>query len=101
MFSGIIDVFRKTYNRDGVAGFYRGLTAICGSVFVYRGLYFGLFDFGKALVPSSNMFAMFGVSYMTTILAGLATYPFDTVQRRMMMTSCQEFKYRGPFHCAK
>ena len=31
---------------------------------------------------------------------GLASYPIDTIRRRMMMTSGQAVKYRSSMHCA-
>jgi solute carrier family 25 (adenine nucleotide translocator) protein 4/5/6/31 len=36
-----------------------------------------------------------------TIAAGLASYPFDTVRRRMMMTSGEAVKYRDATHCLR
>ena len=33
-----------------------------------------------------------------TITAGLASYPIDTVRRRMMMTSGEAVKYSSSFH---
>lgn len=30
---------------------------------------------------------------------GLASYPIDTIRRRMMMTSGQAVKYKSSFHC--
>ena len=43
-FSGIIDVYVKTIRADGVRGLYRGFGISCSCIFIYRGLYFGLFD---------------------------------------------------------
>lgn len=35
-------------------------------------------------------------------MAGIIlTYPSDTVRRRMMMTSCQDYKYDGFFDCCR
>lgn len=36
---------------------------------------------------------------MITNGAGLASYPIDTVRRRMMMTSGEAVKYSGSFQC--
>lgn len=38
---------------------------------------------------------------MVTITAGFASYPFDTVRRRMMMTSGEAVKYRNSWDCFK
>ena len=48
-FSGIIDVYVKTVRSDGVRGLYRGFCISCACIFIYRGLYFGLFDSIKPL----------------------------------------------------
>ena len=36
-----------------------------------------------------------------TVAAGLASYPLDTIRRRMMMTSGEAVKYRSSLHCAQ
>ena len=48
-FSGIVDVYVKTIKADGVRGLYRGFGISCCCIFIYRGLYFGLFDSLKPL----------------------------------------------------
>lgn len=34
-----------------------------------------------------------------TVSAGLASYPIDTIRRRMMMTSGEAVKYKGSIDC--
>ena len=51
-FTGIVDVFVKTVKADGVRGLYRGFGISCACIFIYRGLYFGLFDSLKPLGES-------------------------------------------------
>ncbi|KAG9104161.1 hypothetical protein FRC06_004798 [Ceratobasidium sp. 370] len=43
-YNGIIDVYRKTVQSDGIAGLYRGFVPSIVGIIVYRGLYFGLYD---------------------------------------------------------
>merc|ERR1712014_305523 len=43
-FNGLIDVYRKTLASDGIGGLYRGFVISCVGIFIYRGLYFGLYD---------------------------------------------------------
>ncbi|MCI53810.1 ADP/ATP carrier protein, partial [Trifolium medium] len=43
-FNGLIDVYRKTFQSDGIAGLYRGFNVSIVGIIVYRGLYFGLYD---------------------------------------------------------
>lgn len=88
-FNGLIDVYRKTLATDGIAGLYRGFSISCVGIIVYRGLYFGLYDSIKPLMPvnlQSNFGATFLLGWAITTGAGLASYPIDTVRRRMMMT---------------
>lgn len=41
---------KKTYVREGISGFYRGFLIGAASLFLYRGLYFGIYDTGKELL---------------------------------------------------
>merc|ERR1711979_153155 len=43
-FNGLIDVYVKTLKSDGIQGLYRGFTISCVGIFIYRGMYFGLYD---------------------------------------------------------
>ena len=53
----------------------------------------------KAL--KDNFYSNFAIGYGVTVLAGLASYPIDTVRRRMMMTSGEAVKYNGSLDCAR
>lgn len=48
-FNGIFDCLAKIYQSDGVKGVYRGCLMGTIGIFVYRGLYFGIFDTGRGL----------------------------------------------------
>jgi len=101
-FNGLIDVYRKTMAIDGIAGLYRGFVVSCVGIVVYRGLYFGLYDSLKPVVLTGNMkdsfIGSFFLGWGITIGAGLASYPLDTVRRRMMMTSGEAVKYNSSMH---
>ncbi|XP_057824827.2 ADP,ATP carrier protein 1, mitochondrial [Cryptomeria japonica] len=98
-FNGLIDVYRKTLKSDGIAGLYRGFNISCVGIIVYRGLYFGMYDSLKPVVLvgdlQNNFLASFLLGWGITIGAGLASYPIDTVRRRMMMTSGEAVKYKS------
>ena len=53
-FTGIIDVYQKTLQSDGIKGLYRGFAISFLGIMVYRGLYFGLFDTLKTLVTCED-----------------------------------------------
>jgi len=101
-FNGLVDVYKKTIASDGVAGLYRGFVISCVGIIVYRGLYFGMFDSLKPVLLTGNMkdsfIASFFLGWGVTIGAGLASYPIDTVRRRMMMTSGEAVKYKSSMH---
>jgi len=94
-------VYRKTLATDGIAGLYRGFVISCVGIVVYRGLYFGMYDSLKPALPAhlrENFLATFLLGWGITIGAGLASYPLDTVRRRMMMTSGEAVKYKSSMH---
>ncbi|KAI4339061.1 hypothetical protein MLD38_024043 [Melastoma candidum] len=98
-FNGLVDVYRKTLQSDGIAGLYRGFNISCVGIIVYRGLYFGMYDSLKPVLLTGNLqdsfFASFALGWLITNGAGLASYPIDTVRRRMMMTSGEAVKYKS------
>ncbi|KAJ6809286.1 ADP,ATP carrier protein 1, mitochondrial-like [Iris pallida] len=98
-FNGLVDVYRKTLKSDGIAGLYRGFNISCVGIIVYRGLYFGLYDSVKPVVLTGKLqdsfLASFALGWVITNGAGLASYPIDTVRRRMMMTSGEAVKYKS------
>lgn len=104
-FNGLVDVYKKTLASDGIAGLYRGFGPSVVGIVVYRGLYFGLYDSLKPVVlvgPLEGSFlASFLLGWVVTTGASTASYPLDTVRRRMMMTSGQAVKYAGAFDCFK
>ena len=81
-------------------GIYRGFTTSCCGVFMYRGLYFGIYE---ALYPYTKNIKRndkkFAINYCISIIAGIASYPFETVRRRQAMTSATDFKYKSSWHC--
>merc|ERR1712198_569939 len=101
--NGLADVYKKTIATDGIAGLYRGFVISCVGIFIYRGLYFGIYDSIKPILLGENAsaFLSFFVGWAVTVGAGLASYPIDTVRRRMMMTSGAAVKYNGSIDCAK
>jgi solute carrier family 25 (adenine nucleotide translocator) protein 4/5/6/31 len=101
-FNGLIDVYSKTLKTDGIVGLYRGFNISCVGIIVYRGLYFGMYDSLKPVLLQGNLKDAFLPSFFLgwgiTIGAGLASYPIDTIRRRMMMTSGEAIKYRSSYH---
>jgi len=100
-YNGLIDVYRKTLKTDGIQGIYRGFVVSCVGIFIYRGMYFGLYDSLKPILlgEDGSAFLSFFLGWAVTIVSGLMSYPIDTVRRRMMMTSGAAVKYSGSWDC--
>lgn len=83
-FTGLIDVYKKTLASDGILGLYRGFVPSVTGVVVYRGLYFGLYDSLKPVLlvgPLQGSFlASFGLGWGVTTVAGIVSYPLDTLR---------------------
>lgn len=98
-FNGLVDVYKKTLASDGISGLYRGFGVSVVGIIVYRGLYFGLYDSLKPVVllgPLQDSFlAAFLLGWVVTTGASTASYPLDSIRRRMMMTSGAAVKYNG------
>ncbi|WRT64396.1 ADP,ATP carrier protein [Kwoniella shivajii] len=98
-FNGLVDVYKKTLASDGIAGLYRGFVPSVVGIIVYRGLYFGLYDSVKPVILvgplEGNFLASFALGWTVTTGAGLASYPLDTIRRRMMMTSGGAVHYKS------
>lgn len=101
-FNGLVDVYKKTLASDGIQGLYRGFVISCVGIFIYRGLYFGLYDTLKPMLLGDNagLGASFLLGWAVTVSSGLVSYPIDTVRRRMMMTSGAAVKYKNSMDCA-
>lgn len=68
-FNGLADVYKKTMASDGIAGLYRGFVISAVGIFIYRGLYFGMYDSFKPLLGQykDNFLVTFGMGWCITI----------------------------------
>eukprot|EP00184_Porphyridium_aerugineum_P008153 CAMPEP_0184692454 /NCGR_PEP_ID=MMETSP0313-20130426/931_1 /TAXON_ID=2792 /ORGANISM="Porphyridium aerugineum, Strain SAG 1380-2" /LENGTH=345 /DNA_ID=CAMNT_0027150287 /DNA_START=69 /DNA_END=1106 /DNA_ORIENTATION=- len=102
-FTGLIDCLSKTVKRGGVGALYQGFGVSVQGIIVYRGAYFGLYDTGKGMLfedeKKASILAKWAVAQTVTALAGVLSYPFDTVRRRLMMQSGGERMYNGTLDC--
>lgn len=97
---------KKIYKSDGAIGLYRGFLISVIGIIAYRASYFGMFDTGKAMLfpnpKQANIFAMWAFAQTVTVSAGIASYPLDTVRRRLMMQSGRgDLLYTGTIDCFK
>jgi len=108
-FNGLLDCLKKTVASSGVGGLYNGIGVSVAGIIPYRGVYFGLFDTLSGLNPyqkdKSNILragSKFGCAQFSAILAGYASYPMDTIRRRLQMQSEKpqaEWIYKGTADC--
>lgn len=102
-FTGLVDVLRKTYQIGGMRALYNGYGISVAGIFAYRAIYFGVFDSYAGIVAGGRKqgkLEKYIVAQTVTVLAGVASYPLDTVRRRLMMQSGKEVKnYSGTIDC--
>lgn len=108
-FNGLGDCLKKTaQGPSGVMGLYNGFGVSVAGIIPYRGVYFGLFDSLMGINPFRNhggvitLLSKFAIAQATAITAGYASYPFDTIRRRLQMQSEKpkaEWMYSGTIDC--
>lgn len=107
-FNGLGDCLKKTVKSGGVGALYNGFGVSVAGIIPYRGVYFGMFDSLIAKNPFKNesgivgLASKFAIAQVTAITAGYASYPFDTVRRRLQMQSEKpkaEWLYTGTLDC--
>jgi len=108
-FNGLIDCLSKTVKSSGIGGLYNGIGVSITGIIPYRGVYFGLFDTLSGYNPfqksESNVLraaSKFGCAQFSAIAAGYASYPLDTVRRRLQMQSEKpkdKWVYQGTMDC--
>ncbi|KAJ2076579.1 ADP/ATP carrier protein [Coemansia sp. RSA 988] len=105
-FTGLGQCISSIYKKDGMSGLYQGFGMSVAGIIVYRAAYFGGYDTLKQVVfgdnKNPNFFASWMVAQFVTVVAGLISYPLDTVRRRLMMQSGRAVKlYTGPIDCMR
>jgi len=108
-FKGLADCLKKTASGPrGVLGLYNGFGVSVAGIIPYRGVYFGLYDSLREKNPWKNdlgvlgLASKFAVAQGTAITAGYASYPFDTIRRRLQMQSekpKEQWVYKGTLDC--
>jgi len=108
-FNGLWDCLKKTASGPGgFFGLYNGFGVSVAGIIPYRGTYFGLYDSLREKNPYKDDYGLMGivskftVAQTTAIAAGYASYPFDTIRRRLQMQSEKpkdQWIYKGTFDC--
>ncbi|XP_018341576.1 PREDICTED: ADP,ATP carrier protein-like [Trachymyrmex septentrionalis] len=104
-FKGITDCIMKIFKSDGFVGLYRGFNVSVQGIVIYRATYFGCYDTVRGMLSdpkSTPLYMNFIIAEIVTTFAGIVSYPFDTVRRRMMMQSGRskaDIMYKNTLDC--
>ena len=108
-FNGLFDCLVKTASGpSGFFGLYNGFGVSVAGIIPYRGVYFGMYDSLARINPFRKdkgligLTSKFVIAQATAITAGYASYPFDTIRRRLQMQSekpKEEWLYKGTVDC--
>jgi len=110
-FSGLYDcMYRTASGPGGFFALYSGFGVSVVGIVGYRGLQLGTFDTITGLNPWKEdkgilgAATTFGAAQTAITIGAAATYPFDTVRRRLQMQSekpVEEHLYKGTMDCFK
>lgn len=106
-FTGLGNCLATICKQDGARGLYQGFFVSIQGIIVYRAAYFGTYDTVKGMLPdpkNTPVVVSWMIAQTVTTGAGIVSYPFDTVRRRMMMQSGrskEERMYKGTIDCWK
>jgi len=108
-FNGLSDCLMKTMKGPaGVMGLYNGFGVSVVGIVPFRGTYFGVNDTLVAYNPYQKersllgLASKFGCAQTAALCAAFASYPFDTVRRRLQMQSekaKEDWVYKGTADC--
>lgn len=130
-FTGLGNCLAKIFKTDGLTGLYRGFGVSVQGIIIYRASYFGFYDTARGMLPDPKktpFLVSWGIAQVristncnfvpfyqialhftysillqvVTTVAGIVSYPFDTVRRRMMMQSGRaksDILYKNTLHC--
>merc|ERR1711998_175508 len=110
-FNGLTDCLVKTAKGPkGVLSLYNGFGVSVVGIIPFRGTYFGVNDTLVGSIPKElkndhgfkGIFAKFCCAQAAALCAAYASYPFDTVRRRLQMQSekpPEEWVYKGTMNC--
>jgi len=108
-FNGLFDCIKKTAaGPAGVMSLYNGFTISVIGIIPFRGTYFGVNDTLNGINPYQKdsgvvgLASKFACAQTAALAAAYASYPFDTVRRRLQMQSEKpqsEWLYKGTMDC--
>lgn len=102
-FNGLVDCLTKVAKSGGPMALYQGFGVSVQGIIVYRGAYFGLYDTAKGSLfkdeKNAGLLYRWMIAQAVTAAAGIISYPFDTIRRRLMMQAGGKKMYNGTVDC--
>ena len=101
MYNNYIDCVKKSYNRNGIRGFYKGNVLYTIGQIPYQGTNFLTYEYLKNNYENTNLnLLLFGsIAGFTSISC---SYPFEIIKRRMQLSGeLGNPTYRNTLHCLK
>ncbi|XP_017727793.1 PREDICTED: ADP/ATP translocase 3-like [Rhinopithecus bieti] len=104
-FRGLGDCLVKSPKSDGIRGLYQGFSVSVQGIIIYQAACFGVYDTAKDMLPdlkNTHILVSWMIAQTVTAMAGVVSYPFDTVQRQMMTQSGRkgaDVMYTGTTDC--
>jgi len=104
-FTGLGNCLTTIAKRDGIKGLYKGFGVSITGIIVYRASYFGTYDTALGMLAdpkNTSILVKWMIAQTVTTGAGVVSYPFDTVRRRMMMQSgrsAEDVVYKSTIDC--
>jgi len=87
-FKGVFDCMKKTVKQRGFRGFFKGYKYQMVLGFLFRSLWFGLYDFAKNLKivreQKARKLARLVTANTTTLIASTILYPLDTIRANII-----------------
>jgi len=97
-FAGMVDVIQKNAGTP----LYKGFGVSILGIVVYRAAYFGFYDSAKEVFRPRNIVFKYAIAQGVVLSAGLASYPFQLVQHRLIMQAgASEPIYTGVLDCVR
>ncbi|ETV69122.1 hypothetical protein H257_15085 [Aphanomyces astaci] len=99
---GLWHCLTDMYATSGLRGLYWGFGVSMGGIIVYRASLFGGYDTARDvwLTKDAPLWQKWIVAQTVQTVAGLLSYPLDTVRRRMMMqVGRPDVLYANTWHC--
>uniref|UniRef100_A0A7S1KTE3 Mitochondrial carrier protein n=1 Tax=Percolomonas cosmopolitus TaxID=63605 RepID=A0A7S1KTE3_9EUKA len=107
MFTGVLDCFKQTIQKEGITGLYKGITSpLAGQALLYA-ICFSSYGYGQKIQRSSpdeelSLFKIFNAGVFSGFASTVIMTPMELVKIQMQLQFDDGAKkYKNPLDCAK